>query len=89
MIEILALQLALSVQPCVPLRDARGRIVRSNAARHAFARETACPSTGRNALPCPGYRIDHVVPLKRCGLDQPGNMQWLTVSDWRDKSRWE
>lgn len=73
---------------CMP-RDARGRIKRSAAARHQFARENACPTTQEFKLPCPGYRIDHTIPLKHCGPDTPANMQWLTIEEWKSKSRWE
>jgi hypothetical protein len=38
-------------------RDEKGRIQRSEAAKHAFARRTGHPN-GR-----PGYVIDHIVPL--------------------------
>ena len=39
--------------------------------------------------PCPGYVIDHVIPLKRDGPDAPSNMQWQTVSEAKEKDRWE
>jgi len=74
---------------CCVARDKRGRIQRSQAVRHAFARLEACPSTGQNRLPCPGWRIDHIVPLKRCGPDTLPNLQWLTIEDWKAKSLWE
>lgn len=74
---------------CCVSRDTRGRISRSNAARHQFANEQACPSTGQHRLPCPGWRIDHIIPLKRCGTDTTVNMQWLTIEAWKAKSRWE
>jgi hypothetical protein len=44
-------------------RDSKGRIQRSDAARHAFARQTGYPN-GR-----PGYVIDHIVPLAFGGAD--------------------
>src|SRR5450756_1481743 len=49
-------------------RDEQGRIQRSAAARHAFARRTGYPN-GR-----PGYVIDHIVPLACGGADGPSNM---------------
>lgn len=56
-----------------------GRIERSHAARRDFRQARPCPSTGRRSGACPGYQIDHAVPLKCGGADAPLNMQWLTV----------
>jgi len=33
--------------------------------------------------------IDHIVALKRCGLDAPSNMQWQAVYDAKMKDRRE
>jgi hypothetical protein len=38
---------------------------------------------------CPGYLVDHIVPLKRGGADEPGNMQWQTVAEAKAKDRIE
>jgi 5-methylcytosine-specific restriction endonuclease McrA len=62
---------------------------RSNAARKNFARLHPCPSTGQAKLPCPGYQIDHVVPLKCGGADHPGNMQWLSIKAHKQKTKRE
>ena len=62
---------------------------RSDAARHAFAKATPCPSSGLPTLPCPGYIIDHLVPLCFGGADRPDNMQWQTVSDAKKKDVFE
>jgi len=67
----------------------RGRLARSTAARGAFQRAHPCPATGRQAGACPGYVVDHVVPLKRGGPDRPSNMQWQTVEDAKAKDRIE
>ena len=64
-------------------RDARGRIQRSAAARHAFARQTGFPS-GR-----PGYIVDHIVPLACGGADAPRNMQWQTLAAAKLKDKTE
>lgn len=73
----------------VVARDSHGRIKRSTAAKDDFKRERPCPSTGRSSGACPGYVIDHVVPLKRGGADAPGNMQWQTAADAKAKDKWE
>lgn len=70
-------------------RDHRGRIARSSKARRDFERRQPCPATGRNRGRCPGYVIDHVVPLKRGGADDPGNMQWQTTAAAKAKDKTE
>jgi hypothetical protein len=64
-------------------RDDKGRIQRSAAARHAFARQTGYPH-GRS-----GYVIDHIVPLACGGADAPANMQWQTVAAGKAKDKVE
>jgi hypothetical protein len=70
-------------------RDNHGRIKRSAAAKDHFKRQQPCPSTGKSKGACPGYVIDHVVPLKRGGKDAPGNMQWQTKDAAKLKDRTE
>jgi len=62
---------------------------RSRAARADFQRQQACPATQRHRGPCPGYQVDHIIPLKCGGADQPENMQWLTVVDHKKKTQRE
>jgi len=57
--------------------------------RHAFVKEQACPSTGRNRLPCPGWVIDHVIALACGGPDAVENLQWQTIEDAKAKDKWE
>lgn len=64
-------------------RSADGRIQRSAAARHAFARQTGFPN-GR-----PGYVIDHIKPLACGGADAPSNMQWQTIAAGKAKDKTE
>ena len=42
----------------------------------AFRQTHACPSTQKFTGPCPGWVVDHVVPLCWGGADLPLNMQW-------------
>ena len=70
-------------------RDSHGKIARSASAKGSFRKQSPCPSTGRISGACPGYVIDHVTPLKRGGADAPGNMQWQTKAEAREKDRWE
>lgn len=51
-------------------------LARDRSARRAFHRSNPCPSTGRTSGACPGYVVDHVVPLCAGGADEIGNMQW-------------
>ena len=72
--------------------DAKRRtsgIKRSSTARHQFMKLSPCPSTGKTRGACPGYVVDHIVPLKRGGADSKENMQWQTKEDAKQKDKWE
>jgi len=71
------------------LTDSRGRLRRCAFARASFVRDNPCPSTGDTRGPCPGYVVDHIVPLKRGGADDESNMQWQTIEDAKAKDRVE
>ena len=70
-------------------RDAHGKIARSPQALQQFKKSHPCPGTGKTYGSCPGYVVDHVIPLKRGGPDVPGNMQWQTKEEAKQKDRWE
>ena len=94
-----ALMLALLVFPALvyatPLRsdvagrDDAGKIKRSAAVKYEFKKSNPCPATGRPRGACPGYEIDHIVPLLHGGADATDNMQWLTVPEHKNKTKLE
>ncbi len=62
---------------------------RSSAQRAAFVREHPCPATAQPRGPCPGYVVDHIIPLCGGGADAPSNMQWQTIEDGKLKDKEE
>lgn len=62
---------------------------RGRAPVRQFYKLMACPSTMQMAPPCPGYVVDHVVPLCAGGADDHGNMQWQAKSESLEKDRIE
>lgn len=72
-----------SACPACPVRDADGRIKRSEAAKRAFQRQTGFPN-GR-----PGYVVDHITALACGGADDASNMQWQTIEDAKAKDKVE
>ncbi len=70
-------------------RDSHGKIARSPQALQKFKKVHPCPGTGKTYGSCPGYVVDHVLPLKRGGADAPSNMQWQTQAEAKAKDRWE
>ena len=79
-----------------PARDAQGRIKRSDRVLREFVKVWTCPANG---LPvygahCPGWAIDHVLPLARGGCDLGHNLTWMRNEIKRCagqfcKDRWE
>ena len=41
-----------------------------------FRKTHACPATGKLTGACPGWVVDHMIPLCAGGPDDPINMQW-------------
>jgi len=40
-------------------------------------------------MPCAGYVVDPVKPLKRGGADDPSNIQWQSEADAKAKDKTE
>jgi hypothetical protein len=70
-------------------RDSHGKIARDPRQLSAFKKQNPCPATGKTYGSCPGYTVDHVIPLKRGGPDSPSNMQWQTNEAAKAKDKWE
>lgn len=64
-------------------RDSRGRIARSESAKHAFEKTTGHPNGWK------GHVVDHIVPLACGGADAPSNMQWQTTEESKAKDKVE
>lgn len=58
---------------------------RSQAQRAAFVRDNPCPATQATRGACPGWVVDHVVPLCAGGADHPANMQWQPKAEAKVK----
>lgn len=77
-----------------PTRDADGSISRRADVLRAFRALYPCPETGQKHGACPGWNIDHVIPLAVGGCDAVPNLQWLPTAIKRCagldcKDRWE
>jgi hypothetical protein len=55
--------------------------------RAEFMRANPCPATGRSRGACPGWVVDHRIPLCAGGADAPANMQWITRARAREKDQ--
>lgn len=62
-----------------PVRMANGDIRRRADVLTAFRRAHPCPVTGATSGACPGWAIDHVIPLACGGCDAVSNLQWLPL----------
>lgn len=69
--------------------QAKAETVRSQTVVNHFKKERPCPSTNLTKGSCPGYVVDHIVPLACRGLDDPINMQWQSILEGKKKDRWE
>src|SRR5208282_3922950 len=66
--------------------DGFAKLPRSSSARAQFMHQYPCPATAHTRGACPGYVIDHIVPLACGGADETANMQWQTTEEARGKT---
>jgi len=72
-----------------PVRGAKNWGGRNNGPSESHARaarDNPRAATGETGGACPGYQIDHRMPLGHGGADEPANMQWLSVDANRAKT---
>ena len=68
-------------------RDANGQIVRRADVLVAFKKAHPCPSTGKTTGVCPGWQMNHVIPLACKGADTVSNLSWqptVIKTCWQD-----
>jgi hypothetical protein len=63
-----------------PARLANGEIRRRADVLAAYKRLHPCPVTGLATGACPGFAINHVIPLAKGGCDAVSNLQWVPNS---------
>jgi len=70
------------------------KIKRSRAVLRHFVAIFPCPSTLEKSYSCPGFAIDHTIPLSMGGCDSQVNLTWLpdlikSCASPECKDRWE
>lgn len=62
---------------------------RSRGEVRKFKATHPCPATNLIQHSCPGYIVDHIIPLCKCGKDKVANMQWQTIAEAKAKDKIE
>lgn len=63
-----------------PAREADGTIKRSSTVLNAYKKLHPCPVTGKSTGACPGWSVNHIIPLASGGCDSVINMAWMPNS---------
>lgn len=64
----------------VPKRTTEGRILRRADVLYAFRKLYPCPATGQSQGSCPGWAINHTIPLAVGGCDAVYNLDWMPTA---------
>lgn len=95
MLLSMSVHAATDIRMCgEPQRNLDGTIHRSVTVLHDYQKIHPCPSTGLTTGACPGWALDHVIPLACGGCDAIINLQWLknsikSCAGTECKDRWE
>jgi hypothetical protein len=81
--------IAIALMAALATAPATAKTIRSAAVIAAFKRHNPCPSTGLRRGACPGYTVDHIIPLCAGGPDEEPNLQWQTREDALRKDKQE
>lgn len=73
--------IALALIACPSAVLAGDATPRHRAPVTAYRKTHPCPSTGLTDGACPGFVVDHIVPLCWGGADDPINMSWEEVQE--------
>lgn len=64
-------------------------LARDPAQVRAFRKDHPCPATNQTTGACPGWVVDHMIPLCAGGPDDPANMQWQDYALSKQKDKFE
>ena len=71
-----------------PQRNKDGTIKRRSDVLTAYKKLHPCPVTGKTTGACPGWAINHVIPLAKGGCDSVVNLNWLPAQVKSCSSPW-
>lgn len=63
-----------------PKRHANGKIKRDPRVLREFVAVFPCPTTLKRSTSCPGFALDHTIPLASGGCDSAANLTWLPTA---------
>lgn len=60
-----------------PKRDKHGVIIRSRKVLRDYTRVFPCPANLKPTASCPGWALNHYIPLASGGCDSAANLNWI------------